>query len=772
MISMQTHTPMRLKNARRAAAGLTRRAGVRWGDAAWAAALAVLLCGAPPFGAPVFGLAALSAALTAGRGEVCALAALAAGAALALTRTGQAALYALTGGTLAIICYAAAKRAPFLRRLARRTTPECLCSLCALISAALSEALLRGAGLAAGIAGPLAAMALAGAMRGAFLIKRGRLTLLGEEKIALGLIGCALIITLSGLGASGRALALALGGLAALFCALHSAGAAAVAGIVFGAALAIGGQSPFIALEMGAAGIAAALVKRLGRAAMALCFSAAVCACAWATGQLTADAPILALPAALAVCLAGEGARARVSALLGGEKAPDDAGRALERALEDAGDRMRAMAALLDEMALSCAPGARAPGEQALLGDLRARLCEGCGAYERCWGGADSRAGRLLCLLLGDALRERAPLNRAQMPPEICRQCRRAPRIPEALRAVVGEFESAAQLAREQGEARVLLGAQLGRLREMLFEESQRLTHPRPVNRHEALRARAALEEAGMRPGEVFYVDDGAPQLFVALSDNAWTRDAANRAARALSKALGQRLRAQPGPVEGLREARFEPAPLLKVEVGYAARAQDGVNGDSHLTCELPGARVLLAISDGMGSGARAARESSAAVRLLKRMLSAGVSSASALESVNDLLMLRGEQDMFTTADICLIDRVNCRAEFSKLCGCPSLIVRRGRCLYVEGGHLPMGILGRVKPGQTELRLYPGDLIIMASDGVSDGAREEDRCFLEAMARRYQSEPPQRLSEKILSAAVARADGRSDDMTVLAARIV
>ena len=60
----------------------------------------------------------------------------------------------------------------------------------------------------------------------------------------------------------------------------------------------------------------------------------------------------------------------------------------------------------------------------------------------------------------------------------------------------------------------------------------------------------------------------------------------------------------------------------------------------------------------------------------------------------------------------------------------------------------------------------------MASDGVSDGAREEDRCFLEAMARRYQSEPPQRLSEKILSAAVARADGRSDDMTVLAARIV
>ena len=110
------------------------------------------------------------------------------------------------------------------------------------------------------------------------------------------------------------------------------------------------------------------------------------------------------------------------------------------------------------------------------------------------------------------------------------------------------------------------------------------------------------------------------------------------------------------------------------------SRAAGEVSGDCHLICGVGGGRLLALISDGMGSGYPAARESATAARLVGRLLRAGAPLELALKAANALLLDRFGEDMFATADAAVIDLVTGEAAFGKLAAGPTLILRAGRC--------------------------------------------------------------------------------------------
>ena len=190
--------------------------------------------------------------------------------------------------------------------------------------------------------------------------------------------------------------------------------------------------------------------------------------------------------------------------------------------------------------------------------------------------------------------------------------------------------------------------------------------------------------------------------------------------------------------------------------------------GDSHLACMLDGERLLVLVSDGMGSGDAARRESAGAVRLLGRFLRAGAASGLAVETVNALLLNRGGDDMFATVDMLILDLSTGEAEFTKLAACPTLIAREGRVRRVEGGRLPLGILERVSPGTNRARLLPGDVLLMATDGVMDAVGEQ---ALEALLQEGEEDMPSLTRRALALAERACEGGRRDDMTVVCLRV-
>ncbi|MBQ6347312.1 MAG: SpoIIE family protein phosphatase, partial [Clostridia bacterium] len=210
--------------------------------------------------------------------------------------------------------------------------------------------------------------------------------------------------------------------------------------------------------------------------------------------------------------------------------------------------------------------------------------------------------------------------------------------------------------------------------------------------------------------------------------------------------------------------------PRLRVRTGIACASREAGApcGDSHLTCMLDDERLLVLICDGMGSGEAACRESAVAVRLLGRFLRAGAACGLAIETVNALLLNRGGEEMFATVDMLIFNLNTGEAELVKLAACPSLILRGEALHKVEGGRLPMGILEKVQPGAQRTRLLPGDVLLMASDGVMDAAGE---AALARLMHREGEDMPRLARQALAAAEGASREGRRDDMTAVCLRV-
>lgn len=211
----------------------------------------------------------------------------------------------------------------------------------------------------------------------------------------------------------------------------------------------------------------------------------------------------------------------------------------------------------------------------------------------------------------------------------------------------------------------------------------------------------------------------------------------------------------------------------LEVTVGVTGTAKEGggVSGDGFSFMELDNGQYLLALSDGMGVGKKAQRHSEKTLSMVERLLEAGFDSQSALKIANTTLMASAVEEGFSTLDMAIIDTYTGQTRFIKS-GAPSSFILRGqKILRVKGGSLPVGILNGICPQITEMKLAPGDTVIMVTDGIVDGLAPPqggEEVLYKLIATLGQMEP-QNMADEILKA--AKEGGVKDDMTVMVAKI-
>lgn len=195
-------------------------------------------------------------------------------------------------------------------------------------------------------------------------------------------------------------------------------------------------------------------------------------------------------------------------------------------------------------------------------------------------------------------------------------------------------------------------------------------------------------------------------------------------------------------------------------------------SGDNYTFCESPGNQVVMSLSDGMGSGEAAARESKQVVELTEQLLETGFSPRAALKLVNTVLLLAGPEQHPATLDLSCIDLHTGVLEAMKLGAVPTFIIGEEGVEIMEAGEVPMGILNGVEPVLMSRKLWEGDRIVMVSDGVLDALPGDDK--EQAMQQYLESVEemgPQELADQVLDFAVSFIPAPRDDMTVLAAGI-
>ena len=215
---------------------------------------------------------------------------------------------------------------------------------------------------------------------------------------------------------------------------------------------------------------------------------------------------------------------------------------------------------------------------------------------------------------------------------------------------------------------------------------------------------------------------------------------------------------------------RFTSAPSFSVAFAKRSSCAEGESefcGDTAGYFESENGKSYAFISDGMGSGREAAMTSGLCGLFLRGLLSRGGSDAAGvLKLLNGFLRNRGGGSLHecsSTIDLMEIDPYGCRASFYKSGASPTYVFRNGSLFKIRSHTVPVGIIRELDFRRIDLELSEGDLVVMVSDGVTDG--REECPWLFDLLRSQSSAEPQRLSELIVK--YAKSEGATDDVTAL-----
>ena len=212
----------------------------------------------------------------------------------------------------------------------------------------------------------------------------------------------------------------------------------------------------------------------------------------------------------------------------------------------------------------------------------------------------------------------------------------------------------------------------------------------------------------------------------------------------------------------------------FRVSTGLAKVSKENTkSGDSHGIMHVSGDKALVVLSDGMGSGKRANEESAATVEMFESFMETGFDKETAVRIINSVMVLKSEEDYFSTLDACLVDLYTGVCDFIKMGASTTYILSDEGVDIIRNNSMPMGILNEIKVEPIKKRLKAGDIIIMVTDGITEptSSLDNESELLELIAN-TELKDPQKIADHILHGVKDKLDNIKDDMTVLVAKIL
>ncbi|WP_294406478.1 stage II sporulation protein E [uncultured Clostridium sp.] len=196
--------------------------------------------------------------------------------------------------------------------------------------------------------------------------------------------------------------------------------------------------------------------------------------------------------------------------------------------------------------------------------------------------------------------------------------------------------------------------------------------------------------------------------------------------------------------------------------------------GDSYTFGNTRDGCYMTILSDGMGFGPEAGKESKATVDLVERFIESGFDENITINTVNSIMGMRfAEDERYATLDLNKVDLYNGDAVFVKIGAAPTFIKRGNEVKTISSKNLPFGLVDEVDVEIIKEKLQPGDIIVSVSDGVLDidKSKIEEKTWLEGYLSNINADPRE-LSEKILDKAKEMSGGTvEDDMTVVVSKM-
>ncbi len=211
-------------------------------------------------------------------------------------------------------------------------------------------------------------------------------------------------------------------------------------------------------------------------------------------------------------------------------------------------------------------------------------------------------------------------------------------------------------------------------------------------------------------------------------------------------------------------EIREKSAFLIYSAALCKNKQDEQFSGDSALGFSIDKDHYCLVLTDGMGSGKDAGIKSKNTIDILKRLLVGGASPQNAL-NIYRAIDRFGNEDYFTTIDLCIIDLNDGVAEFYKAGAYDSFVIQKDNLKTIRGGGLPFGLSDRDQIKHLSVRISDDCTLIMASDGIN-GIIDQ----LQEITTQTRSEDVRHIAHSILQKQTDTIGPSDDDITVIVSK--
>lgn len=406
--------------------------------------------------------------------------------------------------------------------------------------------------------------------------------------------------------------------------------------------------------------------------------------------------------------------------------------------------------------------------------DISERLCKNCNNCNICWGENFEEAYRAACHLFEQA-EKKGFIEDGDIPEYFLNHC-----------ICANEFVLETNRGFEIAKLNNIWANRLAESREVIagqLKEISNVIHSLTADIYKAARVMKNEEGKIIRKLRAQHIDvqnitifERADKRKEVLINAAVGRNrfiTTKEAAVWISEALGMKFVVSETSKsvfsKNYEEYSFIEDTKFKVLTGVARAMKDSISGDNFSIMKLENGEVMLALSDGMGTGKEAGDESETVLALLEQLLEAGFKTEIAVRLINSNLVLKADKQTFSTLDMGTINLYTGMCEFVKIGAASTFIKRDNWVETISSTTLPIGMFKAVDYDSVNKKLYEGDIVIMVTDGVLDCFHEDNKeAYMEKLIMDIQSNNPQEIANRILEHALSQRNYvPMDDMTII-----
>lgn len=410
--------------------------------------------------------------------------------------------------------------------------------------------------------------------------------------------------------------------------------------------------------------------------------------------------------------------------------------------------------------------------ERMLVQNVAERVCKRCRNCSSCWGEGQAQTYEIIKNLFS-AVQRRGWAEQYDLPSGFKNMCFSSNTLVLETNKVYELYRVNMVWEKKLSENKLIMSKQLaevgGLVNNLASEIKDNFGFETSIENNIIM----LLDEFGVKVKEVVaFPEKQRLKVFVAVKDCTTPQICEKTVLAAVEKVTGKSMRVTTeGVKEGICTAVYHEKENFSVSTGISRIRPESekVSGDSYAIITPGDGKTIIALSDGMGTGEKAAKESKVAVNLLEKLLNAGIEKEAAIKLINSVLILKAYDESFATLDMLVFDMYSGEGEFIKTGGVASYIKRGNNVITINAGSLPAGIISTCDVKNHKLALKPDDIIVILSDGVTDAFRDENT--IPKILKTFETSDMKKMSDVIMEQAVRRVIRPHDDMTVICALI-